>query len=61
MAKKKHVVEPEITDPDREHEIEVPADPEDPVLDPKEPDFVPDEDPFENPSPYEIPPPGERP
>lgn len=61
MAKKKHTQNPEIIAPDPEHEIEVPTDPEDPIIDPKEPNFLPDEDPFENPTPFEVPPPGERP
>ena len=34
-------------------------DPEEPVL-PAEPDFIPEEDPFDTP-PYEVPEPGERP
>ena len=60
MSKKiKKVDTPEITNPDREHEL--PADPEEPITKPVEPDYIPDEDPFENPPPFEIPPPGERP
>lgn len=62
MAKKiKKTETPEILPPDKEHEIVPPADPEEPLTDPGEPDFVPEEDPFETPPPFEIPPPGERP
>ena len=52
---------PDIEEPGKEHEIEVPSDPEEPITEPGEPDFIPDENPFENPPPFEIPPPGERP
>lgn len=62
MAKKKKTDDtPEIENPEKEHEIEIPVDPEEPLVDPGEPDFVPEEDPFETPPPFEIPPPGERP
>ena len=46
--------------PGKSPDIIVPVDPEDPIIIENDPDFIPDEDPFETP-PYEMPPPAEGP
>lgn len=61
MATKKPVKPAEIPDPGKKREIPIPIDPEDPVIPDIDPEIVPDEDPFENPPPFEIPEPGEGP
>lgn len=61
MGKQKKIPKPgETPSPQKQPEILPGNDPEEPVL-PVEPDFVPNEDPFETPPPYEVPPPGEGP
>jgi hypothetical protein len=50
---------PEIGQPEKTPEIENPHDPETPKIPEEAPDNIPDEDPFENPPPYEVPEPGE--
>ena len=61
MAKKKEPGKPfEIPSPEKHPEIELPADPEEPIIPEEDPDIIPDEDPFKTP-PYEIPPPAEGP
>lgn len=48
--------------PGKYPEVIPPIDPEEPLFVPVEdPDIIPDEDPFETPAPFEIPPPGEGP
>lgn len=62
MSKHKKTSTPqEIPPPDNHPEIEREIDPETPVIPQEEPDLVPDDNPFENPPPYEIPEPGEGP
>jgi hypothetical protein len=62
MAKKKKTTNPsEVPSPAKNPEITTPSDPEEPIVAPEEdPDYIPDDDPFETP-PYEIPPPAEGP
>lgn len=61
MAKKIKPDRPiEMPSPEKDPEIILPFDPEDPIIPLEDPDIIPDEDPFETP-PYEIPPPGESP
>ena len=61
MGKPKKTISPEeIPAPDKHAPDIIPqADPEEPVL-PAEPDFIPEEDPYDTP-PYEVPTPSERP
>lgn len=48
--------------PGKDREVIPLFDPEEPLAIPVEdPEIIPDEDPFETPAPFEIPPPGERP
>jgi hypothetical protein len=63
MAKKKNPNRPfEIPKPEKRPEITNPSDPEEPLHTPAEnPEIIPEDDPYENPPPYEIPAPGERP
>jgi hypothetical protein len=63
MAKKLNQDRPfEIKIPKKKRETELPFDPEEPIIpDEEDPDFIPYEDPFENPPPYENPEPGEGP
>lgn len=61
MAKKIKPTAPiEVPKPGKHSEMDLPFDPEEPVIPIEEPDIIPDEDPFETP-PYEIPDPGEGP
>ena len=61
MAKKKEPGKPlENPTPEKNPEINLPADPEEPIIPEEDPDIIPDEDPFKTP-PYEIPPPAEGP
>jgi len=61
MAKKKQPDKPGIPKPEKFPEIK-PPDPEEPLNIPEEdPDIIPGDEPFENPPPDEIPPPGEGP
>ena len=61
MPKKKQPGRPfEIPSPEKNPEINPPADPEEPIIPEEDPDIIPDEDPFKTP-PYEIPPPAEGP
>jgi hypothetical protein len=62
MQNKKHQYNPtEIPPPGIKPGISIPVDPEDPVIPLEDPVIIPDEDPFENPPPFEIPEPGEGP
>ena len=61
MAKKEQPGKPfEIPLPEKNPEINLPADPEEPIIPEENPDIIPDENPFETPA-YEIPPPAEGP
>lgn len=60
MAARKKITPPdEVPSPGKHPEVVPQSDPEEPVL-PEEPDFEPEEDPYETP-PFEVPPPGEGP
>lgn len=59
QQKKKPLVNPEFPQVPKP-EVKPPVDPEDPLPPPEDPDYIPEEDPFENP-PYEVPPPAEGP
>jgi hypothetical protein len=62
MATKKQPGQPvEIPSPVNKPEITIPVDPDEPVIPLEDPYLVPDEGPFENPAPFEIPEPGEGP
>lgn len=50
----------EIPFPKKEPDINVPIDPEEPLLPKEDPNVLPDENPYETP-PYEVPQPGEGP
>ncbi len=50
----------EIPSPEKHPEINLPAEPEEPIVHEEDPDIIPDEDPFETPA-YEIPSPAEGP
>lgn len=59
MEKKKKYSWPlEVPLPGKNTEIEIPIDPEEPIIPEESPDIIPDEGPFENP-PDEMPEPGE--
>lgn len=61
MPKKIQPAKPfEIPPPEKNPEINLPVDPEEPIIPEEDPDIIPDENPFETP-PYEIPPPAEGP
>jgi hypothetical protein len=60
-AKKKSTKPVEMPPSLKKREIEPPVDPEEPVISEEGPGIIPDEDPFENPPPFEIPEPGEGP
>jgi hypothetical protein len=62
MSDKKHPNYPdEMPSRENQPEIQIPVDPEEPIIPVEDPDIIPDEDPFENPPPYEIPEPAEGP
>ena len=62
MSTKKQPGKPiEIPTPGKLPDMEPPFDPEDPVIPVEDPEIVPHEDPFETPTPYEMPPPAEGP
>ncbi|WP_460551083.1 hypothetical protein [Ferruginibacter profundus] len=61
MLPKKLPVKPvEIPVPKEKPEIELPIDPEAPLIPEEDPDIIPEENPFETP-PFELPEPGEGP
>ena len=61
ITQKKQYQPTEIPPPGVKPEISIPVDPEEPIIPVENPEIIPDEDPFENPPPFEIPEPGERP
>lgn len=62
MPKKKQPGKPsEIPKPKILPEIKPIGEQEEPIIPEETPDIIPDEDPFENPPPFEIPEPGEGP
>jgi hypothetical protein len=59
--KKKPDKNPEIPSPKKIPETAPVIDPEEPAIPQEDPDIVPDENPFQNPAPFEMPEPGEGP